>query len=115
MPITSPVAGLVVSTVSPDAAGPHSPSTNMLCVFVCVELTDERTACGALARSSALIICAHFSPIIIVVMHGLIAGRNGMIDPSAIRSPRTPFTRRPGSTTASGSSGAPIRAVHAGW
>ena len=57
----------------------------------------------------------HFSPIIIVVMHGLIAGRNGMIDPSAIRSDLTPFTRSRGSTTASGSPGAPIRAVHDGW
>jgi hypothetical protein len=58
---------------------------------------------------------AHFSPIIIVVMQGLIAGRNGMIEPSAIRRPWTPFTRSRGSTTASASSGAPIRAVQAGW
>jgi hypothetical protein len=58
---------------------------------------------------------AHFSPIIMVVMHGLIAGRNGMIDPSAMRRPRTPFTRSAGSTTAMPSSGAPIRAVQAGW
>ena len=51
-----------------------------------------------LARASSLTMSAHFSPIIIVVMHGLMAGRNGMIDPSAIRSPSTPFTRSRGST-----------------
>ena len=38
-------------------------------------------------RASLISMSAHFSPIIIVVMHGLIAGRKGMIDPSATRSP----------------------------
>ena len=67
------------------------------------------------ARASWISMSAHFSPIIIVVMHGLIAGRNGMIDPSATRSPWTPRTRRRGSTTASGSESGPMCAVHAGW
>ena len=54
-----------------------------------------------LSRSCAL------PPTIIVVMHGLIAGRNGRMDPSAMRSERTPRTRRRGSTTAVGSSPVP--------
>ena len=57
---------------------------------------------------------AHFSPTIIVVMQGLIAGKNGRIEPSAIRSPLTPRTRSRGSTTAIGSESGPIFAVHAG-
>ena len=42
---------------------------------------------GWAERASWISMSAHFSPIIIVVMHGLIAGRNGMIEPSATRSP----------------------------
>jgi len=56
--------------------------------------------CGAPADASCPIISAHFSPIIIVVMHGLIAGRNGRIEPSQTRSPATPRTRKRGSQTA---------------
>ena len=44
-------------------------------------------SCSAGRPASSLIMSEHFSPIIIVVMHGLIAGRNGRIEPSAIRSP----------------------------
>ena len=70
---------------------------------------------GWAERASWISMSAHFSPIIIVVMHGLIAGRNGMIEPSATRSPCTPRTRRRGSTTASGSESGPMCAVQAGW
>lgn len=55
---------------------------------------------------AALIMSAHFSPIIMVVMHGLTAGRNGMIDASATRSPVTPLTRSIGSSGEFASSGA---------
>jgi hypothetical protein len=58
---------------------------------------------------------AHFSPIIIVVMHGSTGGRNGITDASATRNPVTPLTRGCGSRGDRESPGAPIRAVPAGW
>src|SRR5581483_11550723 len=57
---------------------------------------------------SRLIRTAHFSPTIIVVMQGLIAGRNGRIEPSATRRALTPRTRSCGSTTAVGSESGPM-------
>ena len=58
---------------------------------------------------------AHFSAIVITVMLGLTAGSFGIADASTTRSPSTPLTRSCGSSTAIGSSTAPIRAVAAGW
>ena len=44
-------------------------------------------------RASSRIMSAHFSPIIMVVRHGLTATRNGIAEPSATRSASIPFTR----------------------
>jgi hypothetical protein len=79
----------------------------------------DTTLCAlwvTLCRAGQLLIrSAAFSPIIMQVMLGLIAGRNGMIDASATRRPCTPRTRSCGSTTAIGSLSGPILAVQAGW
>src|SRR5207248_2451416 len=50
-----------------------------------VQTAAGGAACSTGRRASCLIISAHFSPTIIVVMHGLMAGRNGRIEPSATR------------------------------
>src|SRR5262245_26040768 len=57
---------------------------------------------------------AHFSPIIMQVRHGLTPIMAGKIEASATRRRPTPRTRSSGSTTARGSSAAPIRQVPAG-
>src|SRR5918992_1587299 len=63
---------------------------------------------------SALIRSAHFSPIIMVVMHGLTVTSDGITEPSTTRSPRTPLTRNDASSGAERSSSAPIFTVHDG-
>ena len=73
----------------------------------CAQTTAGGAAVCASCRASSLSRSAHFSPTIIVVMHGLIAGRNGRMDPSAMRSERTPRTRRRGSTPPLGRSPVP--------
>ena len=64
----------------------------------------------ALSKNSA-----HRSPIIMVVIAGLMAVIEGNIEPSAIRRPSTPCTRSSGPTTVMGSSADPIRQVPHGW
>src|SRR6202034_2398647 len=55
------------------------------------------------------------SAVIMTVTTGLTEGIVGNTDASATRSPSTPRTRSSGSSTASGSSGAPIRQVPLTW
>jgi hypothetical protein len=58
---------------------------------------------------------AAFSAMASTVAFGWALGRTGITDASATRSPLTPRTRSPVSTTAPGSVTAPIRQVPAGW
>src|SRR5690348_3021228 len=75
---------------------------------VVVHTVAGGATCATPGRASSLSMSAHFSPTIIVVIHGLMAGRKGSTEPSAIRSASTPRTRRRGSTTASGSDAGPM-------
>ena len=73
---------------------------------------------GALEANSGAIsrmMSAAFSPIMIVGALRFPVVIDGMIEESTTLSPSTPMTRVSGSTTAIGSSGAPILQVHAGW
>lgn len=45
---------------------------------------------AALVYASSFSMSAHFSPIIIVVMHGFTEIRSGIAEPSATRRPSTP-------------------------
>ena len=76
----------------------------------------RRSGAAPVARPIQLprISSAHFSAMAITVMLGFTEGSFGIAEASTTRSRCTPLTRSCGSSTAAGSSGAPILAVAAG-